>query len=130
MKRSKYKEVYNYSYSTSSKKAIRKRVKKYFMTSKEFLGIYNICMNIHSVYDFKFAIRLIESSNTYRHYKKVKLYLTDFGRRVTIEECIIELKNCNNKLQIQLHKDLFNIIIQWLFSYTVHDSSLNSVTFK
>lgn len=52
------------------KKQIPKKVRKYFMSDKEFLTIYELFKNIKTEEDKVFWINLVETSKTYKHYKK------------------------------------------------------------
>ena len=52
------------------KKQIPKKVRKYFMSDKEFLTIWELFQNIKTEEDRVFWINLVETSKTYKHYKK------------------------------------------------------------
>ena len=53
-----------------AKKQIPKKVRKYFMSDKEFLTIWELFKNIKTEEDKVFWINLVETSKTYKHYKK------------------------------------------------------------
>ena len=53
-----------------AKKQIPKKVRKYFMSDKEFLTIWELFNNIRTTEDKVFWINLVETSKTYKHYKK------------------------------------------------------------
>ena len=112
-----------------AKKQIPKKVRKYFMSDKEFLTIWELFNNIKTEEDKVFWINLVETSKTYKHYKKnpISFYMDN---------------QCDNTVE-----DIFNLykkedtysfmrtvgmraIIQWLFTRTVHTSSLEVVSFS
>ena len=111
------------------KKQIPKKVRKYFMTDKEFLTIYELFNNIKTEEDKVFWINLVETSKTYKHYKKNPIsFYADNQHNHTVEE-IFNL--CRNESAY-----MFNIltsshaIVEWLFTRTVHTSSLEVVSFS
>ena len=112
-----------------AKKQIPKKVRKYFMSDKEFLTIWELFKNIKTEEDKVFWINLVETSKTYKHYKKnpISFYM-DNQRNHTVEE-IFNL--CRNESAY-----MFNIltssyaIVEWLFTHTVHTSSLEVVSFS
>lgn len=126
------------SLSTYSKKQLRTRVKKNFMRPKEFLGIYNLFVNAKTLDDFIFIINMIESSKVYRHYKKCNIvfygkysyrYIMSQPNNKSIEALFNLIKNIDAK-DTYILRLILSSILEWLFSHTIHTSSLNSVTFK
>lgn len=124
--------------STCSKKQIRTRVKKNFMHPKEFLGIYNLFINAKTLDDFTFIIHMIESSKVYRHYKKCNIifygryayrHIIPWSNNESIEALFNLIKTIDTKNMDTLRLVL-SAILEWLFSYTIHTNSLNSITFK
>ena len=112
-----------------AKKQIPKKVRKYFMSDKEFLTIWELFQNIKTEEDKVFWISLVETSKTYKHYKKNPIsFYKDNGRDNTVEEV---LNFCKERFP-----GTFNIlssshaIIEWLFAHTVHTSSLEVVSFS
>ena len=111
------------------KKQIPKKVRKYFMSDKEFLTIWELFKNIKTEEDKVFWINLVETSKTYKHYKKnpISFYM-DNQCNHTVEE-IFNL--CRNESAY-----MFNIltsshaIVEWLFTRTVHTNSLEVVSFS
>lgn len=112
-----------------AKKQIPKKVRKYFMSDKEFLTIWELFKNIKTEEDKVFWINLVETSKTYKHYKKnpISFYMDD-GRDNTVEQV---LDFCKERAG-----GTFNIlvsahaIIEWLFTRTIHTSSLEVVSFS
>lgn len=112
------------------KKQIPKKVRKYFMSDKEFLTIWELFKNIKTEEDKVFWINLVETSKTYKHYKKSPIsFYQDNGRDDNTVEKV--LNYCKEK---EAH--LFNIlvsshaILEWLFTRTIHTSSLEVVDFS
>jgi hypothetical protein len=112
-----------------AKKQIPKKVRKYFMTDKEFLTILELFKNIRTEEDKMFWINLVETSKTYKHYKKNLIsFYQDNGRDNTVEKV---LDYCKEK-----EARPFNILVsshaimEWLFTHTVHTSSLEVVDFS
>jgi len=112
------------------KKQIPRRVRKYFMTDKEFLTIYELFKNIKTEEDKVFWINLVETSKTYKHYKKSLIsFYQDNGRDDNTVEKVLDF--CKER-----EAGPFNIlvssnaIIEWLFTRTVHTSSLEVVNFS
>jgi hypothetical protein len=111
-----------------AKKQIPKRVRKYFMSDKEFLTIWELFNNIKTEEDEVFWINLVETSKTYKHYKKSPISF--YGDNVcnSVEQV---LNSCKEK-----HPCSFNIlassqaIMEWLFTRTIHTSSLEVVSFS
>lgn len=111
------------------KKQIPKKVKKYFMSDKEFLTIWELFKNIKTEEDKVFWINLIETSKTYKHYKKNPIsFYTDNQCDNSVEQIFNDLK----KESAYAFNMLFgsNAIIQWLFTRTIHTSSLEVVSFS
>lgn len=118
------------------KKQVTTKVRKYFMQPDEFLGIYNLYMNIKTKEDCIFIINMIETSKTYKHYKTNDIYFRNdyFAFQVipsgSLQYVIYKIKNY---LNFQNSVDFYIIltpIIEWLFTHTIHTNSLNSVAFK
>lgn len=127
MKKSKHIFNYTIDYSIYRRKHIVTKVKKHFMTSKEFLNIYEQYCNIKTSEDFIFVIQLIQTSKTYRHYQTNEICLPKFKINCSINTLIWSM-SCVNDIMTQM--PTLTLIMQWLYSRTVHTSSLNSVTFK
>ena len=113
-----------------AKKQIPKKVRKYFMSDKEFLTIWELFKNIKTEEDKVFWINLVETSKTYKHYKKSLIsFYQDNGRDDNTVEKVLDF--C--KLRIA---DIFTTfsssqaIVQWLFTRTIHTSSLEVVDFS
>ena len=111
------------------KKQIPKKVRKYFMSDKEFLIIWELFKNIKTEEDKVFWINLVETSKTYKHYKKSPIsFYADNGRDNTVEKV---LDFCKQRMA-----GTFNIlsssqaIVEWLFTRTIHTSSLEVVGFS
>lgn len=112
-----------------AKKQIPKKVRKYFMSDKEFLTIYELFKNIKTEEDKVFWINLVETSKTYKHYKKnpISFYM-DNGRDNTVEQVLDYCKEkhpCSFNILIDAHA-----IMEWLFTRTIHTSSLEVVSFS
>lgn len=112
------------------KKQIPKRVRKYFMSDKEFLTIWELFKNIKTEEDKMFWINLVETSKTYKHYKKsIISFYQDNGRDDTTVENVLDY--CKERLPgtftilVSSHA-----IVEWLFTHTVHTSSLEVVSFS
>ena len=106
------------------------------MTSEEFLNIYNLFLNIHNRSDYIFLINVIKTCKTYRHYKTNTIrfrdidgFLVDQCGHVTLETYMLLIENYPDR-PVYKYKDNLQPIIEWLYSHTVHTSSLNSVSFK
>ena len=113
-----------------AKKQIPKKVRKYFMSDKEFLTIWELFKNIKTEEDKVFWINLVETSKTYKHYKKsIISFYQDNGRDDTNVEMVLDF--CKNR-----EAGPFNILVssnaimEWLFTRTVHTSSLEVVNFS
>jgi hypothetical protein len=99
------------------------------MSDKEFLTIYELFKNIKTEEDKVFWINLVETSKTYKHYKKSPIsFYQDNGRYNTVENV---LDFCKERIP-----GTFNIlsssraIVEWLYTRTVHTSSLEVVSFS
>ena len=111
------------------KKQIPKKVRKYFMSDKEFLIIWELFNNIKTEEDKVFWINLVETSKTYKHYKKSPIsFYMDLQFNDSVEQIFNDIKkepaNVFNMLTCS------NAIIEWLFTRTVHTSSLEVVSFS
>lgn len=113
-----------------TKKQIPKKVRKYFMTDKEFLTIYELFDNIKTEEDKVFWINLVETSKTYKHYKKSLIsFYQDNGRDDNTVEKVLDF--CKKR-----EAGTFNILVssnaimEWLFTRTIHTSSLEVVSFS
>ena len=100
------------------------------MSDKEFLTIWELFKNIKTEEDKMFWINLVETSKTYKHYKKSPIsFYQDNGRDDTTVENVLDY--CKERLP-----GTFNIlvsshaIVEWLFTHTVHTSSLEVVSFS
>jgi hypothetical protein len=113
-----------------AKKQIPKRVRKYFMSDKEFLTILELFNNIKTAEDKVFWINLVETSKTYKHYKKNPISF--YGGNVCKDDSVEQVLDLCKKR----HWDTFNIldsshaIMEWLFTRTIHTSSLEVVSFS
>ena len=99
------------------------------MSDKEFLIIWELFKNIKTEEDKVFWINLVETSKTYKHYKKSPIsFYADNGRDNTVEKV---LDFCKQRMA-----GTFNIlsssqaIVEWLFTRTIHTSSLEVVGFS
>lgn len=112
-----------------AKKQIPKKVRKYFMSDKEFLTIWELFKNIKTEEDKVFWINLVETSKTYKHYKKnpISFYL-DCQVDNTMEQIfnLCKKESCSSFRFISGTQ----AIVQWLFTRTVHTSSLEVVSFS
>lgn len=127
----KYRQKYS-TLSTYSKKQLPTKVRKKFMSDKEFLGIYNLYRNLNTLDDFIFLINMIKTSGVYKYYKTNIIYFHNYR---TSCHCPIEaylLQPLSDPKYFDKHNAVRHLtpIIEWLFSHTIHTSSLNSVTFK
>lgn len=112
-----------------AKKQIPKKVRKYFMSDKEFLTIWELFQNIKTEEDKVFWINLIETSKTYKHYKKNPI---SFYMNLLEYNSVEQIFNNIKKESANIFTILFgsNAIMQWLFTRTVHTSSLEVVRFS
>lgn len=112
-----------------TKKQIPKKVRKYFMSDKEFLTIYELFNNIKTEEDKVFWINLVETSKTYKHYKKnpISFYM-DNQCDNTAEELfnLCKIESINSFMRTIGTR----VFMQWLFTRTVHTSSLEVVDFS
>lgn len=111
------------------KKQIPKKVRKYFMSDKEFLTIYELFKNIKTEEDKVFWINLVETSKTYKYYKKnpISFYM-DCQSDNTVEQILNDLKKSPRYVFVMTPSAIS--IIQWLFTRTIHTSSLEGVSFS
>ena len=113
-----------------AKKQIPKKVRKYFMSDKEFLTIWELFNNIKTEEDKVFWINFVETSKTYKHYKKspISFYGDDENDDDTVEKVF---NSCKERFPSTFNM-LFSsrAIMQWLFTRTVHTSSLEVVSFS
>ena len=100
------------------------------MSDKEFLTILELFKNIKTEEDKVFWINLVETSKTYKHYKKNPIsFYQDNGRDDNTVEKVLDF--CKSRIA-----DIFTTfsssqaIVQWLFTRTIHTSSLEVVDFS
>lgn len=113
-----------------AKKQIPKKVRKYFMTDKEFLTIWELFQNIKTEEDKVFWINLVETSKTYKHYKKSPIsFYQDNGRDDNTVEKVLDF--CKERTSVTFNLLVSsNAIMEWLFTRTIHTSSLEVVSFS
>lgn len=113
-----------------AKKQIPKKVRKYFMSDKEFLTIYELFKNIKTEEDKVFWINLVETSKTYKHYKKnsISFYGSDVCKDHSVEQVFTFCKERSWSTFNTLYNSY--AIMEWLFTHTVHTSSLEVVSFS
>ena len=112
-----------------AKKQIPKKVRKYFMSDKEFLTIYELFNNIKTEEDKVFWINLVETSKTYKHYKKNSVsFYGDNGCDNSIEQVLDFYKERSSGTFNIIAS--FQAIVEWLFTRTVHTNSLEVVSFS
>ena len=105
------------------------------MTAEEFLNIYNLYEHMQNRSDYIFLINVIKTCKTYRHYKtnviqfRVDRFLSSIYEHCTLET-YISILEISPDGSINKYRSDLQPIIEWLFSHTVHTSSLNSVSFK
>jgi hypothetical protein len=111
------------------KKQIPKKVRKYFMSDKEFLAIWELFKNIKTDEDKVFWINLVETSKTYKHYKKNPISF--YGDNVRNDNTVEKIVNFCKEDTISKFNTLVNFysIMEWLFTRTIHTSSLKVVSF-
>ena len=97
------------------------------MTPEEFLGIYELAIHAKSKEDYEFVIQLIKSSKTYKHYKNNTVIAHASLLDKTLQE---HMKILEENTNIRFRQSVIMIVLEWLFSHTVHANSLNSVTFR
>lgn len=111
------------------------KVKKHFMTPEEFLNIYELFQHIETESDYIFLINVIKTCKTYRHYKTNPIRFRSVESSLssdyyqTIESYMIVIEHYL-QCPVFIFKRNLEPIIEWLYSHTVHASSLNSVSFK
>ena len=111
------------------KKQIPKKVRKYFMSDKEFLTILELFNNIKTEEDKVFWINLVETSKTYKHYKKNPISFYMDNQYDNTVENIFNL--CKKESTYFFTRTVgTRAIIQWLFTRTIHTSSLEVVRFS
>lgn len=112
-----------------AKKQIPKKVRKYFMSDKEFLTIWELFKNIKTEEDKVFWINLVETSKTYKHYKTspISFYMDN-----QCDNTIEDIFNLCRRERVNSFINMvgINAIIQWLFTRTIHTSSLEVVSFS
>ena len=100
------------------------------MSDKEFLTIWELFNNIKTEEDKVFWINFVETSKTYKHYKKspISFYGDDENDDDTVEKVF---NSCKERFPSTFNM-LFSsrAIMQWLFTRTVHTSSLEVVSFS
>lgn len=128
-RRSHFLYTYDGTLLSYHKKQIRTRVKKHFMSDSEFLGIYNLYTNIRNIDDYHFVISMIKSSKTYRHYKCNSLYIRTYHEKGIVLSDAIKRLEARKKI-VPYDRILLKAVMEWLFSHTIHTTSLNSVTFR
>jgi hypothetical protein len=110
------------------KKQIPKKVRKYFMSDKEFLTIWELFNTIKTEEDKVFWINLVETSKTYKHYKNNPISFYGDNGYNSVENV---LDFCKDRLPSTFNiLASSNAIMQWLFTRTVHTSSLEVVSFS
>ena len=99
------------------------------MSDKEFLTIYELFKNIKTEGDKVFWINLVETSKTYKHYKKNPIsFYADLQCINNVEQILNDVKKESaNTFNLMFGS---NAIIQWLFTRTVHTNSLEVVDFS
>lgn len=112
-----------------AKKQIPKKVRKYFMSDKEFLTIWELFNNIKTEEDKVFWINFVETSKTYKHYKKSPIsFYGDDENDDTVEKVF---NSCKERFPSTFNMSFSSrAIMQWLFTRTVHTSSLEVVSFS
>ena len=113
-----------------AKKQIPKKVRKYFMTDKEFLTIWELFQNIKTEEDKVFWINLVETSKTYKHYKKNSISF--YGGNVCKDDSVEQVFTFCKEKSLDAFNMLTrtNVIMEWLFTRTIHTSSLEVVSFS
>ena len=99
------------------------------MSDKEFLTIWELFNNIKTEEDKVFWINLVETSKTYKHYKKNPISFYQDNRRDdnTVEKV---LDFCKEQYAGPFIFVSSHAIMEWLFTRTVHTSSLEVVDFS
>lgn len=111
------------------KKQIPKKVRKYFMSDKEFLTIYELFKNIKTEEDKVFWINLVETSKTYKHYKKNPV---SFYAGHQCDNTLEYIFNLYKKEPVSSFTFVYGAqaVMEWLFTRTIHTSSLEVVSFS
>jgi hypothetical protein len=111
-----------------AKKQIPKKVRKHFMSDKEFLTIWELFNNIRTEDDVIFFVNVIESCKPYRHYKKNRIsWYGDDWEKETAESIFEYIKTLPpNMLKTSISS---NVFMQWLFTRTIHTGSMEVVRF-
>ena len=105
------------------------KVKKCFISDKEFLSIYELYSNIRTLEDALFVLNLIETSKTFKHYECKQIRYT--GQASAFTNIYTELNIIRNSLHNRLDlKFAIQPIMEWLFAHTIHTTSLSAVSFK
>lgn len=117
------------------KKQLCTKVRKNFMSDKEFLGIYNLYINANTKEDITFIINIIRTSKVFKHYNTNIIYCNTFIYRMSGTSLFaylnyIFINNNHADFNVNSSKALLAPVIEWLFSHTIHTNSLNSVSFK
>jgi hypothetical protein len=101
------------------------------MTDKEFLTIWELFKNIKTEEDKVFWINLVETSKTYKHYKKNSISFygdNGYNGHNSVEKVLDFCKEREaGPFNILVSS---NAIMEWLFIRTVHTSSLEVVSFS
>lgn len=106
------------------RKQVTTKVRKKFMTPKEFLGIYELYKNIRCKEDSLFVLNLIETSKTYRHYKTNPIFIS-WNKQMSVESVMFILKKDPPAVLIDDGDDpFFSRLMEWLFNHTVHSRNL------
>ncbi len=128
--------IYNSKYIFPSTQCYRKKqlttkVRKKFMTPKEFLSIYELYKNIRCAEDSLFVLNLIETSKTYRHYKTNPIFIS-WEKQMSVESVMFILKDDPPTSLIDNGYDdpFFPRLIEWLLNHTVHVPSLSLAILK
>ena len=100
------------------------------MSDKEFLTIWELFNNIKTEEDKVFWINLIETSKTYKHYKKspISFYGGNACKNPSVEQVFTSCKERSASAFNMLN--ISHAIMEWLFTHTVHTSSLEVVSFS
>ena len=99
------------------------------MSDKEFLTIWELFNTIKTEEDKVFWINLVETSKTYKHYKKSPIsFYMDLQCNNSVEQIFNDIK----KESANVFNMMFgsNAIVEWLFTRTIHTSSLEVVSFS
>lgn len=107
------------------KKQVTTRVRKKFMSPKEFLSIFELYKNIRCKEDSLFVLNLIETSKTYRHYKTNPIFI-NWEKQMSAESIMFILKDDPPAALIDdgYGDPFFSRLMEWLFNHTVHSRNL------